>query len=137
MDPKITKYPKAEGSDSTLRKSVIIRGFAISYSHFCARCSLNGRSVLRMQWDEVKDETPLRHEHAEIWSQVVEICRQSRYQLIHGGALYCQGKKRTNGSAEKSKSYWLSPVIYTVFGIFLCPIIVQLMLVCVRFGDLF
>ena len=35
----------------------------------------------------IKDETPFRYAHAEIWTQVVVICDTTRYQLDHTGAL--------------------------------------------------
>jgi len=35
---------------------------------------------------EVRDETPSRYAHAEIRTQVVVICDQTRYQLDQGGA---------------------------------------------------
>jgi len=44
--------------------------------------TLNGNEAKH----EVKDETTFRHDHAEIWTQAVEICGQLRYQLHHRGA---------------------------------------------------
>jgi len=47
---------------------------------------LNGPSDLLKYWSEVKYETPFRYVHAEIRTQMVDICDTMRYQLDQGGA---------------------------------------------------
>jgi len=77
------------------------------YGHLCEQSRLNGPSDLHRYWGRVKDETPLRHAQAEIWTWVVEICGQPGYQLDHGGALSYVGTVLLR--LNKMLTHWSPP----------------------------